>query len=135
MATDRHVRLKVSRGLGLGRQGLDGKPQTHGLQDAHQAAQGWIAFRRQRPVNLGRIQVRLFGRRLDTAGGLGDLAEHGQQLTLVPVFKDGVDRSEARRVGTECVSTCRSRWSPYHSKKKKMTCLKHSVYKYCFMYL
>src|SRR3546814_18784072 len=26
-------------------------------------------------------------------------------------------RSEARRVGTECVSTCRSRWSPYHSKK------------------
>src|SRR3546814_11443875 len=28
-------------------------------------------------------------------------------------------RSEARRVGKECVSTCRSRWSPYHSKKKK----------------
>src|SRR3546814_4670794 len=24
------------------------------------------------------------------------------------------DRSEERRVGTECVSTCRSRWSPYH---------------------
>src|SRR3546814_18751216 len=28
-------------------------------------------------------------------------------------------RSEERRVGTECVSTCRSRWSPYHSKTKK----------------
>src|SRR3546814_19982023 len=27
-------------------------------------------------------------------------------------------RSEERRVGKECVSTCRSRWSPYHSKKK-----------------
>src|SRR3546814_13468327 len=26
-------------------------------------------------------------------------------------------RSEERRVGKECVSTCRSRWSPYHSKK------------------
>src|SRR3546814_7275578 len=25
-----------------------------------------------------------------------------------------LDRSEERRVGTECVSTCRSRWSPYH---------------------
>src|SRR3546814_1785154 len=25
-----------------------------------------------------------------------------------------VDRSEERRVGKECVSTCRSRWSPYH---------------------
>src|SRR3546814_14353968 len=23
-------------------------------------------------------------------------------------------RSEERRVGNECVSTCRSRWSPYH---------------------
>src|SRR3546814_12960356 len=28
-------------------------------------------------------------------------------------------RSEERRVGKECVSTCRSRWSPYPSKKKK----------------
>src|SRR3546814_4314315 len=27
-------------------------------------------------------------------------------------FKAG--RSEERRVGKECVSTCRSRWSPYH---------------------
>src|SRR3546814_18219685 len=27
-------------------------------------------------------------------------------------------RSEERRVGKECVSTCRSRWSPYHIKKK-----------------
>src|SRR3546814_13126373 len=28
-------------------------------------------------------------------------------------------RSEERRVGKVGVSTCRSRWSPYHSKKKK----------------
>src|SRR3546814_13129544 len=26
----------------------------------------------------------------------------------------GDERSEERRVGKECVSTCRSRWSPYH---------------------
>src|SRR3546814_7129510 len=26
-----------------------------------------------------------------------------------------LERSEERRVGKECVSTCRSRWSPYHS--------------------
>src|SRR3546814_15035141 len=31
----------------------------------------------------------------------------------------GFRRSEERRVGKECVSTCRSRWSPYHKKKKK----------------
>src|SRR3546814_13017134 len=29
-----------------------------------------------------------------------------------------VQRSEERRVGKECVSTCRSRWSPVHYKKK-----------------
>src|SRR3546814_12431308 len=28
-------------------------------------------------------------------------------------------RSEERRVGKECVSKCRSRWSPYHKKKKR----------------
>src|SRR3546814_15481058 len=27
---------------------------------------------------------------------------------------DVLVRSEERRVGKECVSTCRSRWSPYH---------------------
>src|SRR3546814_19925508 len=31
-----------------------------------------------------------------------------------------LERSEERRVGKECVSTCRSRWSPYHSKKQKI---------------
>src|SRR3546814_15673659 len=30
-------------------------------------------------------------------------------------------RSEERRVGKECVSTCRSRWSPDHYKKKRKT--------------
>src|SRR3546814_15681988 len=27
-------------------------------------------------------------------------------------------KTEERRVGKECVSTCRSRWSPYHKIKK-----------------
>src|SRR3546814_14882768 len=30
-------------------------------------------------------------------------------------------RSEERRVGKECVSTCRSRWSPSHQNKKPQT--------------
>src|SRR3546814_20734910 len=29
------------------------------------------------------------------------------------------DRSEERRVGKECVSTCRSRWYTYHETKKQ----------------
>src|SRR3546814_15519982 len=34
-----------------------------------------------------------------------------------PVIR--IERSEERRVGKECVSTCRSRWSPYHQKKTR----------------
>src|SRR3546814_11041311 len=36
-------------------------------------------------------------------------------------------RSEERRVGKECVSTCRSRWSPYHEKKKKRQKHKNTI--------
>src|SRR3546814_14806839 len=67
------------------------------------------------------------------AGGIGNPAI--QYLAAAGVGKltvidhDAVDlsnlqrqvlfaRSEERRVGKECVSTCRSRWSPYHTKKK-----------------
>src|SRR3546814_11128133 len=38
--------------------------------------------------------------------------------TLWPDFDDDALRSEERRVGKECVSTCRSRWSPYPYKQK-----------------
>src|SRR3546814_18036008 len=62
--------------------------------------------------------------------GLADL-----ELLIAPNWKKGksaiqtyIDkelerrgRSEERRVGKECVSKCRSRWSPYHSKKTKKT--------------
>src|SRR3546814_17135795 len=35
-------------------------------------------------------------------------------LAFVGVKMILAERSEERRVGKECVSTCRSRWSPYH---------------------
>src|SRR3546814_17538226 len=37
--------------------------------------------------------------------------------TTVALVCAVASRSEERRVGTECVSTCSSRWSPSHSKK------------------
>src|SRR3546814_15580832 len=48
------------------------------------------------PVNLSTV---------DKGGWSVDTA-HAPSLTFM--------RSEERRVGKECVSTCRSRWSPYH---------------------
>src|SRR3546814_12577063 len=38
-------------------------------------------------------------------------------------------RSEERRVGKECVSTCRTRWSRNHSKKKNRIKQKNAVSK------
>src|SRR3546814_5576782 len=45
-------------------------------------------------------------RRDDAAPGIVHLGDVRSSL--------GAQRSEERRVGKECVSTCRSRWSPYH---------------------
>src|SRR3546814_12206436 len=41
-----------------------------------------------------------------------------RDLRWAEVWASAGFRSEERRVGTECVSTCRSRWSPSHEKKK-----------------
>src|SRR3546814_4717017 len=38
----------------------------------------------------------------------------GLRTTLSGPDLEGLGRSEERRVGKECVSTCRSMWSPYH---------------------
>src|SRR3546814_13441805 len=44
-----------------------------------------------------------------------------QKPSANPVTSNGIpSRSAERRVGKECVSTCRSRGSPYHKKQKKI---------------
>src|SRR3546814_14820540 len=51
---------------------------------------------------------------LEVLGGEGrDRDRHVLKALRRPLRGDD-DRSEERRVGKECVSTCRSRWSPYH---------------------
>src|SRR3546814_16585566 len=42
------------------------------------------------------------------------LASKAQQREWLALVDCPEKRSEERRVGKECVSTCRSRWSPYH---------------------
>src|SRR3546814_4860350 len=43
------------------------------------------------------------------------IVANGQPLVGIEAADQPVElRSEERRVGKECVSTCRSRWSPYH---------------------
>src|SRR3546814_18831548 len=47
---------------------------------------------------------------LDVSERIRVIAPH----PLATLRFDGMKRSEERRVGKECVSTCRARWSPYH---------------------
>src|SRR3546814_19914073 len=49
------------------------------------------------------------GRAPACAEGAGYFLAAGRQYAFHQIL-----RSEERRVGKECVSTCRSRWSPYH---------------------
>src|SRR3546814_15369321 len=47
-----------------------------------------------------------------TAGSAGFKGPTKKTTTALDALLE--ERSEERRVGKECVSTCRSRWSPYH---------------------
>src|SRR3546814_9217857 len=66
-------------------------------------------------VELDIIELGVDGRlvRLQLEELMGGV-EDDRRLVLKDYFQDQVGRSEERRVGKECVSTCRSRWSPYH---------------------
>src|SRR3546814_8273060 len=52
------------------------------------------------------------GRRQDRLQQLVRILHLGAAVLALDEVRD--QRSEERRVGKECVSTCRSRWSPYH---------------------
>src|SRR3546814_13514355 len=85
--------LPISAARGQGRVGADRgsaerRQHRHGPAPAHR--------RRREP----RLAGRAAGKDKRGAGG----GEAG--------------RSEERRVGKECVSTCRARWSPYHYNNK-----------------
>src|SRR3546814_17455997 len=67
---------------------------------------GRIAFHVPcRPVQ-GRVERRHFISRFETEQR--GIVQPGRAYDFAGI------RSEVRRVGKECVSTCRSRWSPYH---------------------
>src|SRR3546814_14796358 len=56
------------------------------------------------------------GTRLEPASTVGAASDSSPRQDSFP---KGEERSEERRVGKECVSKCRFRWSPDHYKKNK----------------
>src|SRR3546814_12795425 len=73
----------------------------------HAAAEGCLD-----PLRVIRCQNRL-------EGGFEDQPlRHPPPPSMTGKVVGELSRSEERRVGKECVSTCRSRWWPYHKKTK-----------------
>src|SRR3546814_14535400 len=75
------------------------------------------AIQDQLPVSEVNINMR---QKTEEMRLVADLADAGNVRGAIAILGDRVIesdnriRSEERRVGKECVSTCRSRWSPYH---------------------
>src|SRR3546814_5679578 len=81
--------------------GQHGQLRTEGVEHAQQETELAGTGPRHRLVGMrGRT------RQIRAPGGVQEREPVRHRLV--------VDRSEERRVGTECVRTCRSRWSPYH---------------------
>src|SRR3546814_16989642 len=60
-----------------------------------------------REIAVRRVRLGLLLSEIGQANGIQISAQEMNRLTAQA-------RSEERRVGKECVSKCRSRWSPYH---------------------
>src|SRR3546814_15408789 len=73
------------------------------------------------------LGLQLLGKAFDeeTVFRVAGVLEEAAAFEATPAFRAA--RSEERRVGKECVSTCRSRWSPSHSKIKDNTHVPHHI--------
>src|SRR3546814_18509096 len=79
----------------------------------------YMAARRQdprrRPPDRQPVLLATWRGVVATLGGPGRVVVGGKSMGgRMASLLAAEDRSEERRVGKECVSTCRSRWSPYH---------------------
>src|SRR3546814_18349636 len=77
----------------------------------------WLS--RQEKMNGEVEEMDTIGRGRGCGAGVGDNARASREHGSASSRGQHGNRSEERRVGKECVSKCRSRWSPYHYKKKK----------------
>src|SRR3546814_19100942 len=70
-------------------------------------------------LNWGCIPTKAMLRSADVLRLMRQASQFGIKAAEPEPDLQAIVRSEERRVGHECVSTCRSRWSQYHYKKKQ----------------
>src|SRR3546814_13347561 len=80
------------------------------------ATEGRIAVRElHQPVVTNQALANRFVQAREAALQAAPARDMDEDLLALVAELIGIrPRSEERRVGKECVSTCRSRWSPYH---------------------
>src|SRR3546814_12761318 len=71
--------------------------------------------------------------RLAIGEGMTDQEQHCLHQSNRNLFRS-ISRSEERRVGKECVSTCSSRWSLSHSKKYSLLYLLYLYHIYFLLF-
>src|SRR3546814_19629937 len=85
-----------------------------GLRAVHSHGNEWFHRKAMHPCDRRHI-VLTDGYAGFIVGRIGHVAGPRQRIhdTARGINEVAMNRSEERRVGKECVSTCRSRWSPY----------------------
>src|SRR3546814_14565442 len=105
MAVAEYRRLRrAAELLGVTRSSL-----SHAVRGLEERLGVRLLHRTTRSVSLTEAGERLLGRLDPLLSDLDQVLEDVAGAQGRPL-----GRSEERRVGKECVSTCRSRWSPYH---------------------
>src|SRR3546814_9473614 len=79
--------------------GLSGGPMLRGYYEGKPVGSGTNTISMSEQLRAGAITLAQF---------------HEAEACMHRSHGHCMTRSEERRVGKECVSTCRSRWSPYH---------------------
>src|SRR3546814_18957111 len=87
----------------------------------HMTALGNVAEALIRVKGIARKSARANALRMLEKVGLADKAD---------AYPASLSRSEERRVGNECDSTCSSRWSPYHYKNNNTMTLNQPMIHY-----
>src|SRR3546814_13898328 len=92
----------------------------------HPADQLGRAQRLHLGIDRRRIGIGGRGHRIDVDHPLGGAFERDLRGRAIARLGDEIS-SEERRVGKECVSTCRSRWAAYQYKKTEKQMMNHSI--------
>src|SRR3546814_19904916 len=91
---------------------------ANGLDRVFLAYSDFVNTMTQKPTINALLPLPLVAAELEAHEDAGESAYAGVKLEAGHdwdyLYEPDAQRSEERRVGTECVSTCRSRWSPYH---------------------